>query len=846
MRQFGRQNAPEDPFLERLDYLATLDQRLHRDAVLGVAVVLRNHQVLRDVDQAAREVAGVRGLECRVGEALARAVRRDEVLQHVETFAEVGRDRRLDDRAVGLRHQSPHPGELPDLRRGAARAGVGHHVDRVERLLAHRLAVAIDHLLGAELLHHHLADLLAAARPDVYHLVVALADRDQARGVLAFDLLHLGFGRLDHGVLLRRNAHVVHAERDSGAGRHGEARLHQLVGEYHRLAQTAAAEGGVDQTRDFLLLQRPVEQLERQPWRQDLRQQGAANGRFVAGNLVALLAFLADQDFLDAYPGPRMQVHLARIVGAMHLGQVAERHALALGVEKLARGVVQAEHDVLRRHDDRLAVGGRQDVVRGEHERSRLHLRLERKRNVHRHLVAVEVGVERRAHQRMELDRLAFDQHRLERLDAEAVQRRRPVQHHRVLPDHLFQDVPHFGHLLLHQALGGLDSGGEPEQLELVEDERLEQLEGHFLRQSALVQLELRTNHDYGTAGIVHALAEQVLAEAAALALDHVRERLQRALVGPGHRLAAATVVEQRIDRLLQHALLVAHDDFRRFQLKQPLQAVVPVDNAPIQVVQIRGCEAPPVQRHQWPQLGRQHRQHFHHHPVGLDVGVLEALEHLEALGDLLDLGFRAGRLEVLAQVLDVAVDVDRAQQRADALRAHGSGEVVAEFLDLGQIVVLGQKLAALERRQPRVGHHVGLEIQHALDVAQRHVEHQAEPRGQRLQEPDVRRRARELDVAHALAPDLGQRHFDAALLADHAAMLEALVLAAQALIVLDRPENLGAEQAVTLRLEGPVVDRLRLLHLAVGPGTDLLGRSEPDFDRVKILVLLDLLEELQ
>ena len=88
---------------------------------------------------------------------------------------------------------------------------------------------------------------------------------------------------------------------------------------------------------------------------------------------------------------------------------------------------------------------GRQDVVRRQHQRARLHLRLERQRHVHGHLVAVEVGVERRADERMELDRLAFDQHRLECLDAEAVQRRRAVEHHRVLADHLFEDVPDDG-----------------------------------------------------------------------------------------------------------------------------------------------------------------------------------------------------------------------------------------------------------------------------------------------------------------------------------------------------------------------------------------------------------------
>ena len=75
-----------------------------------------------------------------------------------------------------------------------------------------------------------------------------------------------------------------------------------------------------------------------------------------------------------------------------------------------------------------------------------------------------------------------------------------------------------------------------------------------------------------------------------------------------------------------------------------------------------------------------------------------------------------------------------------------------------------------------------------------------------------------QFDMAHPLAPHLLERHFDAALLADDAAILHALVLAAQALVVLDRAEDAGAEQAVTLGLERAVVDGFRLLDLAVGP----------------------------
>ena len=81
-----------------------------------------------------------------------------------------------------------------------------------------------------------------------------------------------------------------------------------------------------------------------------------------------------------------------------------------------------------------------------------------------------------------------------------------------------------------------------------------------------------------------------------------------------------------------------------------------------------------------------------------------------------------------------------------------------------------------------------------------------------------------QVDVTHAFATHFGLRHFNAALFADHAAMLEALVFAAQAFIVLDGAKNLGAEQAITLGLESPVIDGFGLLDFTERPGTDLFG----------------------
>jgi hypothetical protein len=100
-----------------------------------------------------------------------------------------------------------------------------------------------------------------------------------------------------------------------------------------------------------------------------------------------------------------------------------------------------------------------------------------------------------------------------------------------------------------------------------------------------------------------------------------------------------------------------------------------------------------------------------------------------------------------------------------------------------------------------------------------------------------------QLDVAHALTAHLGQRDFNAALLADHAAMLQALVLAAQTFVILHRTENLGAEQAVALRLEGAIVDGLRLLHFAERPGADFLRRRQANLDGVELFLVGGLLE---
>ena len=143
---------------------------------------------------------------------------------------------------------------------------------------------------------------------------------------------------------------------------------------------------------------------------------------------------------------------------------------------------------------------------------------------MHRHLVAVEVRVVGRTHQRVQLNRFTFDQHGLESLNAKTVQGGRPVQQHWVLADDLCEDIPHLWRLALNHFLGGLNGARQATQFQLAKDEWLEKLQRHLLGQSALVQFERRACHDHRTTGVVHALAQQVLTETSLLTFDHVSQ----------------------------------------------------------------------------------------------------------------------------------------------------------------------------------------------------------------------------------------------------------------------------------------------------------------------------------
>ena len=200
---------------------------------------------------------------------------------------------------------------------------------------------------------------------------------------------------------------------------------------------------GVDHVGDFALRHQLVDEVERnlRLLRQHLAENGAARRGFepLAVTLAVVIdAFPAILDLAVQRDGLFMQrvLDFAEVaIEALHdvllLGiglDVLLRMKLELPLPRRFRPGARGNRDRARCPGSaryRRAVGRVQNVVGRHHQHASFQLRLERQRHVHGHLVAVEVGVEGGADQRMKLDRLAFDQHRLERLDAEAVQRGR-------------------------------------------------------------------------------------------------------------------------------------------------------------------------------------------------------------------------------------------------------------------------------------------------------------------------------------------------------------------------------------------------------------------------------------
>lgn len=100
--------------------------------------------------------------------------------------------------------------------------------------------------------------------------------------------------------------------------------------------------------------------------------------------------------------------------------------------------------------------------------------------------------------------------------------------------------------------------------------------------------------------------------------------------------------------------------------------------------------------------------------------------------------------------------------------------------------------------------------------------------------------------MTKAFTPNFGVNDFDTTLVAHDTTVLHALILAADTLKVAHWPEDLGAKETITFRLECPVIDGFWLFNFAIRPATDLLWRCQRNLDGRKVQRIGRLIKKIQ
>ena len=204
--------ATEDALAEALDDILALLEGGGGQAAEGAAVFLVDNHVVGHVDETTGEVTSVSSFKSGIGKTFTSTVGRDEVLKHGEAFFKVGDNGVLDNLVAGgtsflrLSHQSAHAGELTNLFLTTTSTRIVHHVDGVEALV-----------VGFELLHERLGELVVGVGPDIDNVVVAFVVGDKTHGILSHDLFDLLVGLLDELFLLGGDDDIAQVEGETAA-----------------------------------------------------------------------------------------------------------------------------------------------------------------------------------------------------------------------------------------------------------------------------------------------------------------------------------------------------------------------------------------------------------------------------------------------------------------------------------------------------------------------------------------------------------------------------------------------------------------------------------------------------
>ena len=236
------------------------------------------------------------------------------------------------------------------------------------------------------------------------------------------------------------------------------------------------------------------------------------------------------------------------------------------------------------------------------------------------------------------------------------------------------------------------------------------------------MEFQFRAYDDNGTAGVVNTLTQEVLTETALLTFQHIGKGFQRTVARARNRTAAAAVIDQGVNRFLQHAFLVADNDVRCTEVQEALQTVITVDYTAIQVVEVGRCKTAAIELYHRTQFRRNDRHNIHNHPGRLVAGLAECFHNFQTT-DSTNLLLAGSRADFLAQNFAHALQIQLIEEFFDGFGTHANTEGVAIFFQSIMVFLFGKQALFREIRIfPGIQHDVVRKVQNLFQRARADV----------------------------------------------------------------------------------------------------------------------------
>jgi len=172
---------------------------------------------------------------------------------------------------------------------------------------------------------------------------------------------------------------------------------------------------------------------------------------------------------------------------------------------------------------------------------------------------------------------------------------------------------------------------------------------------------------------------------------------------------------------------------------------------------------------------------------------------------------------------------IDFAHQIADPFALHlGDKSIITIFLLPLRDIPFRSGLLLRHRCIAGLNDDIVLIIKKSARDFARHIQNEAEPAGRTLEKPDMRYRNRKVNM-----PMRSRRTRESVISTPHRSQITPLCLMRlyfHKLHSIPVGPKMRSQNNPPFRLVGPIVDRLRILHLAMAPRPDNLRRSQGDF----------------